>query len=84
MAILANLSFNFNFFQPDCSVSSPYWYTWLGFTVAPYCMMLPITMSYLVVRWLSFRESRGDPQYREAYTHAESGLEAKDIDVNDI
>lgn len=30
MEILANLSFNFNFFQPQCSVSSPYWYTWLG------------------------------------------------------
>eukprot|EP00435_Cladocopium_sp_Y103_P026713 s4904_g6.t1 len=65
MEILANFTFNFNFFQPDCSVSSPYWYTWLGFTVAPYAMMLPITFSYLVVRWLSFRESRGDPQYRD-------------------
>lgn len=30
MEILANFTFNFNFFQPDCSVSSPYWYTWLG------------------------------------------------------
>ena len=103
MEILANFTFNFNFFQPDCSVSSPYWYTWLGllvcrvgaqcrfmkafsarelfdafcivlvaqknirFTVAPYAMMLPITFSYLVVRWLSFRESRGDPQYRVAW-----------------
>ncbi|CAL1173655.1 unnamed protein product [Cladocopium goreaui] len=65
MEILANFTFNFNFFQPDCSVSSPYWYTWLGFTVAPYAMMAPITFSYLVVRWLSFRESRGDPQYRD-------------------
>ena len=37
------------------------------FTVAPYAMMLPITFSYLVVRWLSFRESRGDPQYRVAW-----------------
>ncbi|CAK9071432.1 Hypothetical protein SCF082_LOCUS35357, partial [Durusdinium trenchii] len=65
MEILANFTFNFNFFQPDCSVSSPYWYTWLGFTVAPYFMMAPITFSYIVVRWMSFRESRGDPQYRE-------------------
>lgn len=92
MEILANFTFNFNFFQPDCSVSSPYWYTWLGlpdcrkvaetglgvgrseivracprFTVAPYFMMAPITFSYIVVRWMSFRESRGDPQYRAAW-----------------
>lgn len=39
----------------------------IRFTVAPYAMMLPITFSYLVVRWLSFRESRGDPQYRVAW-----------------
>ena len=29
MAVIANLSFNFNFFQPDCSVESPYWQTWI-------------------------------------------------------
>ena len=29
MAVIANLSFNFNFFQPDCSVESPYWQNWV-------------------------------------------------------
>ncbi|CAE7551642.1 unnamed protein product [Symbiodinium sp. CCMP2456] len=65
MAVIANLSFNFNFFQPDCSVASPYWQTWVMFTIMPYALMFPITCSYLVVKYLSFRESRGDPQYRE-------------------
>ncbi|CAE7463314.1 unnamed protein product [Symbiodinium natans] len=65
MAVIANLSFNFNFFQPDCSVESPYWQTWIMFTIMPYGLMAPITCSYLVVKFLSFRESRGDPQYRE-------------------
>eukprot|EP00439_Symbiodinium_sp_Y106_P012060 s2756_g1.t2 len=65
MAVIANLSFNFNFFQPDCSVESPYWQNWVMFTIMPYALMFPITCSYLVVKYLSFRESRGDPQYRE-------------------
>ena len=34
----------------------------------PYALMFPITCSYLVVKYLSFRESRGDPQYRAAWT----------------
>ncbi|CAE7571025.1 unnamed protein product, partial [Symbiodinium pilosum] len=65
MEVIANLSFNFNFFQPDCSVSSPYWQNWIMFAVMPYLLMFPITCSFLVVKFLSFRQSRGDPQYRE-------------------
>ena len=44
----------------------------------PYALMFPITCSYLVVKYLSFRESRGDPQYRAAWTkHQDSETSCK-------
>ena len=42
MAVIANLSFNFNFFQPDCSVESPYWQNWVMPRGCNYCPQDPV------------------------------------------
>eukprot|EP00933_Yihiella_yeosuensis_P073646 TRINITY_DN82360_c0_g1_i1.p1 TRINITY_DN82360_c0_g1~~TRINITY_DN82360_c0_g1_i1.p1 ORF type:complete len:834 (-),score=167.69 TRINITY_DN82360_c0_g1_i1:392-2797(-) len=46
--LASQLSFNLNFFKPECSVATPYVQSWLGFLAIPYLMMIPLFMSYFL------------------------------------
>eukprot|EP00403_Amphidinium_massartii_P007311 CAMPEP_0178383968 /NCGR_PEP_ID=MMETSP0689_2-20121128/7274_1 /TAXON_ID=160604 /ORGANISM="Amphidinium massartii, Strain CS-259" /LENGTH=1515 /DNA_ID=CAMNT_0020004203 /DNA_START=1 /DNA_END=4546 /DNA_ORIENTATION=- len=48
---LQQFSFNFNFFQPECSVNGlPFLYKWLGTLAVPYVVSVPLCLSFLFVR----------------------------------
>ncbi|CAK0903862.1 unnamed protein product [Prorocentrum cordatum] len=64
-AFLQQMLLNFDFFHPECSVAAPFWKKWVGFVVLPYLMVFPITVSFLIVRFVSFRDSRGEPEFRD-------------------
>ena len=44
----AQFSFTFDFFKPECSVKMAYWKNWLGMTVMPYLIMLPLGVAFLI------------------------------------
>merc|ERR1719201_37428 len=46
--IAAQLSFNFNFFHPECSVETKFNQKWMGFLAIPYLNMIPITLAYFL------------------------------------
>lgn len=48
--IFSILSFNFDFFHPECSASAEYFMIWLFMTMMPYIMLVPLTMAYMACR----------------------------------
>jgi len=51
---LKEFTFSLSLFKPECSASSAYWQTWLGITILPYVMMIPVFISYAVSSWMVF------------------------------
>jgi hypothetical protein len=48
--IFSLLSFNFDFFHPECSASAEYFMLWLFLTMMPYIMLVPLTMAYMACK----------------------------------
>merc|ERR1719491_1227773 len=44
--LAAQLSFNFNFFHPECSVETQFNEKWMFFLSIPYLMLIPITIAF--------------------------------------
>jgi hypothetical protein len=45
--IFSIVSFNFDFFHPECSASAEYYMIWFFLTMMPYIMLVPLTMAYM-------------------------------------
>ena len=56
IAYLSILSFNFEFFHPECSAAMEYYIIWLFLTLMPYIMLLPLTMAYMACKVLLVHE----------------------------
>ena len=48
--IVQQLVFSFNFFAPECSVQAPYHQRWFFTTFAPYVLLIPLFISYAMLR----------------------------------
>jgi hypothetical protein len=50
IALLSIVSFNFEFFHPECSAETEYYVIWLFLTLMPYIMLVPLTMAYIACK----------------------------------
>lgn len=62
---IQSLSFNFDFFHPECSIEAPYEQRWLSMVIIPYLMIIPVFGAYTIVRSAAMWQSRRDPQWRK-------------------
>ncbi len=51
------LSFNFDFFHPECSAQAEYLLIWLFLTLMPYIMLLPLTIAYMACKVIMLGEA---------------------------
>jgi hypothetical protein len=64
---LSILSFNFDFFHPECSAGIDYYLLWLFMTAMPYVMLIPLTIAYLICRILMAGELGNEMKQRLMY-----------------
>ena len=50
--IFSLISFEFEFFHPECSASMDYYLIWLVLTLMPYIMLVPLTLAYMTCKVL--------------------------------
>ena len=53
---LSFFSFSFDFFHPECSARLAYWKLWLGFTLMPYGLVMPLYVAWVICRIFLFEE----------------------------
>jgi len=62
---LQQFSFNFNFFQPECSVNGlPFLYKWLGTLSVPYVVSVPLCFAFIFVRRMMRSKHSGEDSRR--------------------
>ncbi|CAK0861119.1 unnamed protein product, partial [Prorocentrum cordatum] len=58
-AIAGQFSLNFNFFQPECSVETPFIQKWITFLAIPYMMMVPLIIALAMASTATVIGKRG-------------------------
>eukprot|EP00929_Paragymnodinium_shiwhaense_P117186 TRINITY_DN8746_c0_g1_i1.p1 TRINITY_DN8746_c0_g1~~TRINITY_DN8746_c0_g1_i1.p1 ORF type:complete len:3771 (+),score=770.29 TRINITY_DN8746_c0_g1_i1:1443-11315(+) len=80
-AFVAQFMLSFDFFHPECSVASPWEYKWFFQLIIPYCMVVPLSVSNMLIRSVIMRANRNNPSYCEMQSWLLSNAMARTLNT---